>query len=63
MATGATYVLAPCHNCHSQMEDICGHYGGHYHVAHIWTIMCLALGILGENERTYLGPDLKDFGL
>jgi hypothetical protein len=22
--------------------------------------MCLALGILGENERAYLGPDLVD---
>jgi len=26
----------------------------------IWTIICLALGILGENERAYLGPDLKN---
>jgi Fe-S oxidoreductase len=25
---------------------------------HLWTIMCLAMGILGENERSYLGPDL-----
>ena len=63
MATGAQYVIAPCHNCHSQIEDICGHYGGSYHVGHIWTFMCLALGILGENERAYLGPDLHDFGL
>jgi NAD-dependent dihydropyrimidine dehydrogenase PreA subunit len=23
-----TYVLAPCHNCHSQIEDIGSHYGG-----------------------------------
>jgi hypothetical protein len=34
------------------------HYGGDYHVVHLWTIMCLAMGILGENERSYLGPDL-----
>ena len=27
-ATGATYVLTPCHNCHSQMEDIGHHFGG-----------------------------------
>jgi Fe-S oxidoreductase len=61
--TGATYVIAPCHNCHSQIEDIGSHYGGHYHVVHIWTLICLALGILGENERSYLGPDLENLGL
>ena len=26
----------------------------------LWTIICLALGILGENERKYLRPDLKE---
>jgi len=63
MDTGAHYVLAPCHNCHAQIEDICEHYGGSYHTAHIWTIICLSLGILGKNERSYLGPDLADYGL
>lgn len=63
MTTGASYVLAPCHNCHSQIHDLSEHFGGNYHTAHIWTFMCLALGVLGENERTYLGEDLKDFGL
>jgi len=58
-ATGAAYVLTPCHNCHSQMEDIGHHYGGNYGVVHFWTLICLSLGILGENERTYLGPDLS----
>lgn len=63
MKTGAPYVFAPCHNCHKQIEDIGEHYSGGYHVVHIWTIMCLALGILGENERVYLGPDLAHIGL
>jgi Fe-S oxidoreductase len=63
METGAHYVIAPCHNCHSQMEDLCRHYGGDYHVVHLWTILCLAMGILGENERKYLGPDLAEVGL
>ena len=63
MATGAKYVVAPCHNCHAQIEDMGHHYGGEYHVLHIWTIMCLAMGILGENERAYLGPDLVNYGL
>lgn len=63
MATGATYVITPCHNCHAQVHDIGEHFEGHYHTIHIWTIMALAMGMLGENERTYLGPDLAEFGL
>jgi len=62
-ATGADYVLTPCHNCHSQMEDIGEHYGGGYRVVHYWTLICLSLGILGENERKYLGPELARVGL
>ncbi len=61
--TGANYVITPCHNCHAQIEDICHVYGGNYFTVHLWTIICLAMGILGENERTYLGPDLAEFGL
>lgn len=57
-ATKAAYVLTPCHNCHSQMEDIGHFYGGNYGVVHFWTLICLSLGVLGENERTYLGEDL-----
>jgi hypothetical protein len=26
-------------------------------------LICLSLGCLGENERTYLGPDLAELGL
>jgi Fe-S oxidoreductase len=62
-ATGATYVIAPCHNCHGQVEDIGEHYGGNYHVVHLWTIICLAMGVLADTERTYLGPDLANVGL
>ncbi len=63
MTTEADYVLTPCHNCHSQIEDIGGHFGGDYRVVHFWTLICLSLGILGENERKYLGPDLAGVGL
>ena len=63
MTTEADYVLTPCHNCHSQIEDIGGHFDGHYHVVHYWTLICLSLGILGENERKYLGPELAKTGL
>ncbi len=59
-ATEAAYVLTPCHNCHSQMEDIGHFYGGNYGVVHFWTLIGLSLGILGENEKTYLGPDLLE---
>lgn len=63
METEADYVVAPCHNCHTQIEDLCSHYGGNYHIVHLWTLLCLSMGILGENERTYLGPDLAGVGM
>jgi Fe-S oxidoreductase len=63
METGADYCLTPCHNCHAQIHDLKEHYGGKYHTTHLWTIICLSLGILGENEREYLGSDLAEFGL
>jgi len=63
LTTGAAYVLTPCHNCHAQMEDIGEHFGGHYRVVHFWTLICLSLGILAENERKYLGPELAGIGL
>ncbi len=62
-ATGADYCITPCHNCHSQVHDITEHFGGAWHTVHLWTLICLSLGILGENERAYLGPDLAELGL
>lgn len=62
-ATRADYVLTPCHNCHSQIEDIGDHHGGAYKVTHLWTLICLSLGILGPDEQKYLGPDLARIGL
>jgi Fe-S oxidoreductase len=61
--TGAQYCITPCHNCHSQIHDLSEHYEGGYHVVHLWTLIGLSLGVLGENEREYLGPDLKELGL
>jgi Fe-S oxidoreductase len=60
MATGATYCIAPCHNCHSQIHDLSEHYNGGYHTVHLWTLICLSMGILGPNERAYLGPELAE---
>ena len=37
--------------------------GGTITPVHLWTLICLSLGVLGENERTYLGPDLAEVGL
>lgn len=62
-ATGARYVITPCHNCHAQIHDLQEHYGASYHTVHLWTLICLAMGVLGENERTYLGPDLAQLGI
>ena len=49
MATGAKYVLVPCHNCHAQMHELSEHYEGGFHVTHLWTFICLAMGMLGED--------------
>ena len=62
-ATGATYCITPCHNCHSQVHDLNDHYNGGWHTVHLWTLICLSLGILGPNEREYLGPELQEVGL
>ena len=61
METGADYCITPCHNCHSQIHDLNDFYEGGYQTVHLWTIMCLAMGVLGENEREYLGPDLAEY--
>ena len=63
MKTGATYCMTPCRNCYAQVHDLSEHYGGGYLTVHLWTLICLSLGVLGENERTYLGPDLAEVGL
>ncbi len=63
METDADYVVTPCHNCHAQIEDLAKHHKAEYHTVHLWTLICLSMGILGENERTYLGPDLSEYGL
>jgi Fe-S oxidoreductase len=60
LATGASYCITPCHNCHSQIHDLSEYYEGGWHNVHLWTLICLSMGILGENEREYLGDDLKD---
>lgn len=61
--TGADYVITPCHNCHAQVEELSKHYHGGWHTVNLWTILCLSLGVLGENERAYLGPELAEVGL
>lgn len=64
VATGAEYVITPCHNCHAQIHELSEHYeNGRYKVIHLWTLIALSLGILGENEREYLGDDLKEVNL
>ena len=62
-ATKAQYAITPCHNCHAQVHDLAEHYGGSFHTLHLWTLICLSMGMLGENERVYLGPDLAELGL
>jgi Fe-S oxidoreductase len=62
--TGAPYVITPCHNCHAQIHELGEHFAdGAYRSVHLWTIIALSLGVLGENEREYLGDDLKEVNL
>jgi len=63
MATRAKYVAVPCHNCHAQIHELSGHFEGEFHVIHLWTLIALSLGVLAENERAYLGPDLQEVNL
>jgi Fe-S oxidoreductase len=64
LATKADYVVTPCHNCHAQIEELSEHYEGGWHTVHLWTMLCLSLGLLGpEGERTYLGPELAEVWL
>ena len=59
-ATGADYCITGCHNVMPRCIDLAHHHGAAYNTVHIWTLLCLSLGILGPNERAYLGDDLKD---
>jgi Fe-S oxidoreductase len=63
LATKADYCIAACHNCHSQIHDLSETSGAHFPVVHLWTLICLSLGILGPNEREYLGDDLKEVNM
>ncbi len=63
LTTKADYCITPCHNCHAQVHDLSEHYEAGYHTVHLWTLICLSLGVLGENERVYLGPDLADVNM
>jgi Fe-S oxidoreductase len=60
LATKAAYCITPCHNCHSQVHDLSEVHGDKWKTVHLWTLICLSLGILGPNERAYLGDDLMD---
>ncbi|NOX35702.1 MAG: (Fe-S)-binding protein [Deltaproteobacteria bacterium] len=58
LETGAAYCITPCNNCHSQILDLSRHFKAGFKTIHLWTILCLAMGVLGKNERKYLGKDL-----
>ncbi|BBO82382.1 oxidoreductase [Desulfosarcina ovata subsp. sediminis] len=63
MATGAKYVITPCHNCHAQIHDLNDHFNGGYHTIHLWSLLALSLGALADTERVYLGEDLQEVWL
>ncbi|MCF6249054.1 MAG: oxidoreductase, partial [Desulfobacula sp.] len=63
LVTGAAYCISPCNNCHSQILELGRVHSAKFGSIHLWTILCLAMGVLGENERKYLGDDLVMVGL
>ena len=63
LETEAAYCITPCNNCHGQIMDLSRYYHARFKAVHLWTILCLSLGVLGENERKYLGDDLAMVGL
>ena len=60
LSTKANYCITPCHNCHAQVHDLSEINDHAWETLHLWTLICLSLGILGPNEREYLGDDLKE---
>jgi Fe-S oxidoreductase len=60
LSTKADYCITPCHNCHAQVHDLSDQYDHAWQTVHLWTLLCLSLGVLGPNERAYLGEDLID---
>ncbi len=63
LETTAAYCITPCNNCHTQLLDLRRSYKAKFRPVHLWTILCLSMGVLGENERKYLGDDLALVGL
>lgn len=41
--TGADVVITPCHNCHTQIKDICDTYNGGWQTTHLWNWIIKAL--------------------
>lgn len=63
LETEAAYCVTPCNNCHSQILDLSRHFKADFKTIHLWTLLCLAMGVLGPDERKYLGKDLAFVGL
>lgn len=61
--TRASYCVTGCHNCHAQIHELGEHFEGGYHAVHAWTILALALGVLGTSERIHLGEELQEVNL
>ena len=52
--------LRPATTVMPQIHDLSEERDHPWQTVHLWTLLCLSLGILGPNEREYLGEDLKD---
>jgi Fe-S oxidoreductase len=63
LETEAAYCITPCSSCHRQILDLSRHYQARFRTIHLWTILCLAMGVLAPSERKYLGADLSQVEL
>ncbi len=41
--TDADVIITPCHNCHTQLEQLCEKYQGKYETWHLWDLIMKAL--------------------
>jgi Fe-S oxidoreductase len=63
LGTEAAYCITPCNTCQNQILDLSHYHQARFKAIHLWTILCLSMGVLGERERKHLGDDLALLGL
>lgn len=50
LETRADYCITPCRSCYRQIQEAGRFYQADFNTVHLWTILCLSLGVVGEKE-------------